>query len=273
MKKTISPKVFLWLRFAFMFFAAGACALMTLAFITGFEQTSHYFVSTTQLPTVAFIFTALAISIATVDAILTPTPDITHKNDFKIAPIFAGIGFIVAGIQRMVTASSSLGMVCAILLIVSAVHCVFSFLNKKEYSLLTFYLGCASILGCAMLTMQIYFDMTIEMNAPIKFLPQITLLCSMLFYTAELRPLIDRAAPRVYRILCAITVAIGAISSLPLLIACCLNKITRKGDLRIDILCIAILLLGITITATLRLISLYRSDKNEDEKTVTDVTE
>ncbi len=259
MKIQIPTTVQKTLRWSFIATTLLAAITMVISFVICFRSDSHYFTKDQVLPTIAIAFACIAALVGTADALLATDISLENRAAWKPAPLFAGIGFLLYGIYQMITAATNLSMVCAILLIVASAHFVFSFFAKAEYKLLTFYLGIAAVLGCALLTICFYFDMTLEMNAPIKVLPQIALLCAMIYFTSELRCYIDRHAPRAYRVLCAWTIVFGACSSLPMLIAYLIGSIRRT-----DLLFVSILLLGITAMAILRWVSVSLIKTNGD---------
>ena len=113
-----------------------------------------------------------------------------------------------------------------------------------------------------------------EMNSPVKVTVQTALLFAMLYYTAELRYLLDRRKPRLYLALAMLTLASSALSAVAIPVAFCLGHLSRM-----DYLAGAILTLGIAVTVLLRIFFLL-SEQNrtiiksfaEEESTTNDPT-
>ena len=118
-------------------------------------------------------------------------------------------------------------------------------------------IGFTAVLACALVNATFYFDPTLEMNSPAKVALQTSLLFARLYYTAELRYLIDRAKPRLFIALSLLTLSVSALSAIPITVACCCGIIDRK-----DCLAGALLVLGIAITVLLRLMRVLYTKEN-----------
>ena len=232
-----------------VFLGAAVVALLSQTFsvLLFYEAQSNYFQKGVFLPTIAVIFFLISIAAGTLSAYLSrPVGDSISK--LRFIPLFPSIGFAVSGMELFIKATSTLEIACSIFLIASAIYSVLAFLTPKNLSELTIWLGFAPVLSFTLLTAHYYFDFTVEMNAPLKLMLQCGLLCAMLFYTGELRILLNRPAPRLYRMLCAWTVTAASFASVPAITA----FLTGKTD-RIEFLLVGILLSGVAASALLRL--------------------
>ena len=247
MKFTISKSAHTALRLATLGLAALALFSQLLAFAVSYQSDSNYFDRGAILPIASSVLATVAALLGTVDAILSGKEDVTHKDALRITALPAGVGFAVAGIHLLTVAVSTLGIITAILLIFGALYCILDCIGIEKFGSIAVIIGFTAVLGCAGLTGYHYFDHTVELNAPIKTSLQVALLCAMLFFTGELRCRLGTPAPRMYRMLTAWTIASGVLASLPLLLAFLIGKLER-----IDYLTAALLVLGITVTATVR---------------------
>lgn len=250
-----------------------SCAILTvifrsIAFLTSYQIDSNYFNIGAIFPILSSVFALLTALLGTVDAILFTSIQIDKKDRLQFAPLFAAAGFLISGIYFLLIAINTFEIITAILLLLSALYCVLDRIENKFLASVNIFLGFAAILACAALTGYHYFDQTVEMNAPIKVSLQVALLISMLFFTGELRCRMGIPMPRLYRILAAWTIASGAISSLPTILAFCLGKIDR-----IDYLVTAILVLGVTILALIRLVCMSFNHETPNEHPNTNQTD
>ena len=250
---------------AFMGSAVTAMLLQTVSVLFFYEDQTNYFQKGAVLPLVAVVFLLLSVVSGTLLAYLSHSSgDPTSK--YRFAPLFPSIGFAVSGVELLLNATSTTETVCAIFLISSSIYSVLAFLNLKNLTNLTIWLCFLPIFSFALLTARHYFDFTVEMNAPLKLMLQCGLLCSMLFYTGELRIHLNNLAPRMYRMLCVWTVASASFASIPTIMA----YFTGKTD-RVDFLFMGILLLGVGSTALLRLISIQSpviSNSDDTDSTI-----
>ena len=239
-----------------------ATILQTVAYLTSYTASDNYFRVGTILPILAIVCTAIAAIAGAVDAILYSKENrIQSKDAFPFISAFSAVGFLLTGIRLLPSASNLFGKVGALILLLAAVYCILDMFRAEILSSVTFGFGFAAPIGCIMLTAHHYFDMTLEMNAPIKISLQVALLFSMLFFVGELRCRLGKPQPILYPTVTAMTVAIGAYASIPAIVAYLAGKVTR-----FDYFCTAILVLGITLTACMRLIAMYFPKSTEQQQ-------
>lgn len=271
MNDTKQRRLHATLRILFAVTATLAMLLQIAAFLTSVEANTNYYENGSVFPILSAGFALLAAAIGSVDAFVFPPRATMPAKRIGFATLPSAIGFAVAGIHLLLMKTTTLGMICAILLLAAAIYCVLDLFNLRQYDQALACLGFTGIIGCMLLTGYHYFDSTIEMNAPCKVLLQIALLCAMLFFTSEVRFKMNTPAPRLSRMLCTWMIASGAIAALPMIFAYLFGTIDRA-----DYLTGAILILGVTVTAAIRLVSLYTgaSDETaaEPEDDTTDTT-
>ena len=245
MNDTIFKRIHTILQLSSVGAAGIAMVLQTVAFLFNMSENSNYYEIGAAFPIAATALAILAAIIGTFDAFFSARQVSDKQKERSLATIPCGCGFIIAGVF-----TTGIGTIGMILLVLSAIYCLLSSFTPAQYKFLSAGLGLVTIPAFIYLTGCLYFDNTIEMNAPAKLLLQIAFLSSMLFFTGELRYQMGIPAPRVYRMVCAWTIASGAVASLPVILAYLFGTITRT-----DYLTGAILLLGVTATAIIRLFS------------------
>ena len=92
-------------------------------------------------------------------------------------------------------------LIATLFFLLSAAHVLLS-----ETDLTSSILGFFPPIACAFIVGVLYFDASLEMNAPLKVVAQCALLPLMLYFTAELRYLLNREIPRLY-----LALALGSI--------------------------------------------------------------
>ena len=159
------------------------------------------------------------------------------------------VGFLASALCLFFTDPSATGILVALFLLGAALYGYFCTIPKFPL------LGSTAVLGCALLNAYYYFDVSVEMNAPIKVLLQTALLFAMIYYTCELRFLLGRGKPRLFLVFAYATVAASSLCaiSLPVALLC---GIIQKPIYAMG----AVTLLGISLTATLRLFYLYKEE-------------
>ena len=232
----------------------GAAIVQAAAIPLAFDKGGHYFAIHSPLPLIASLLAlfggALGIgaSVLADKQTLSPTPFSPPLSSLPSA-----VGFAVGGIAVLLSAPSSLGKLAGILLLFSALYALtFSFGSQSEEKKKSFAaLGAAPVLAFALLNAHLYFDVTVEMNAPIKVTAQTALLFAMLTYTGEIRFLLGRAMPRLYLSLAFCTLAASALCALPFSLSYLLGLTDR-----LDYAGIAFMLGLISVTLIARILSL-----------------
>lgn len=288
MNTKLRPSPTLWMAFAV--FAGIALLLQTVSVLTDYEAATDYFRRGAVLPTIACISALLAVACGTAAAILSKenlasspyTEDRPHFPFSAIGYLIAGIGLTAIGKdvpallaeaqKEQNTTPSLLALLAGISFLIAAVFAILTaFPQCRRYGNVLSTVGFFAVFGTILVNAYYYFDMTVEMNAPLKVAVQIGLLCVMLGITGELRYLLKIPMPRTYRMLLSWTLSAGALSSLPVLVAYLSGKMIRA-----DYLFGALLILFYTIEAALSLCRLLcRSNENDrpDEPLPTDTAE
>ena len=150
----------------------------------------------------------------------------------------------------------ALRIAAALVCLAASVYCVFCAFPafRKHHADGIALLGFCAPIACALLNVHYYFDLQMEMNAPIKTLVQAPLLLAMLYYISEIRFLIDRQKPRFLIATALCTASMSALCAPAFLIAY-LVKSMNDGGYVLG----AILALGISCTAILRAASLLKT--------------
>ena len=127
-------------------------------------------------------------------------------------------------------------------------------------------LGFFPPVACALLVCILYFDTSLEMNAPLKVTAQCALLPLMLYFTAELRYLLDRALPRLYLALALGSLALSSLCTLAVPVAVIAGFLDNA-----NCLAAALVVLGVNITILFRLkrflTPIPSPDENETKET------
>lgn len=192
--------------------------LQTAAILVAFDKGGHYFATHSPLPLIASLLALLGGALGIAASVLWDKPsEAIAPFGAPISSLPSAVGFALGGIVVLLSSPSSIGTLAGILLLFSALYALtFSFGSQSEEKRKSFSaLGVAPVLACALLNAHLYFDVSVEMNAPLKVTVQTALLFAMLAYTGEIRFLLGRAMPRLYLSLSLCTVAASALCALP----------------------------------------------------------
>ncbi len=240
---------------------AVAAVLQAIAVATVYDPDANYFLAEAVLPTVSAILAIAGALFGIVAACLfgKGEEDATPFSD-KLYPALAqALGAIACAILLLLFGNGTLGTLAAILWIGSALYTLLSETAFRKTAPATVaLLGFLPVIACALLTAYYYFDTSIEMNAPFKVLLQTALLFAMLYFTGELRFLLDRKHPRLYLSLGACTLAASLLCASAIFPAFLLG-ITN----RMDYLAGAVAALGIAITIIFRMLHLIIPAKTD----------
>ena len=247
------------LRIGSLIGAGVAAVVQTVAIVTVYDNGTNYFLNSAVLPTVALAIALLACAAGIVAAILSPAFDgQATVFSVRLAPSPATVGFLISAafvlFYRTKTAQPTVGLAAALLLLCGMVYTLLvsvpAWRQSKNRALC---FGMLGILGTILLNAYYYFDVSIEMNAPIKVTTQM----------GELRFLLGTQKPRVFVALATALASIGSLCSFSLLVAFFLGKTDRA-----DYVAGALLVLCILLSALLRVRTLYASpeaSQNADE--------
>lgn len=228
--------------------------LQTIAYLTDYDQSANYFFAGSSLVTVTTVLTLVGIAAAIALVCLLPKEILsTEQLPCRPASLVPTVGTLSSAILFLFFARNQalLPAVFLSLLLTVAYNTLLCIpaMDKKRSSIAL--LGYVAVFANALTTIYYYFDMTVEMNAPVKVSLQLGLLFSMLYYTGELRYLLGVARPRFFLMLSLWMSVVGALTVIPIPIAYFAGILNRT-----DYLAGAILILGVTIAAFVRAASI-----------------
>ena len=229
------------------FVSAGIAAILQmLAMLFSHERTENYFVADSPLPIIAAIFALISLLTGFAAALIhrkeirTEIVSRFHKLHYATAFGFlcALSGVVVTLTQRALdiwerhtdsqrffrdylsSTPAKLMLLSIPFLILAIVYCVL--LAHKGYEKdppKNAWFGLAAIIACALLSVTLYFDMSVEMNAPAKIFLQGGCLCAMIFFTAELRRLLGKKFALLLLMLSTLVISMGSLSFLAIPVA------------------------------------------------------
>ena len=236
---------------AAMAFALVGTIILLIAFGTAFDPlVSNYFSNGSALPVLSAVCLVLSIGLGIAGAVFAQkNPEELNAPalpSFATAP--AAFGALGSAVWMLIAGKAWLG----VLILLTSVFFTLEFCSiAKFYGKALLWLGFAAIAAPIAYNALCYFDMTVEMNAPVKVLLQMALLSAMLFITAECRLLskrFDRVLIPILTTFCMTLCTAGGMVSLYLLLA--------KKETKILYLVAAPLLLGVGTTAIWRLLQM-----------------
>lgn len=238
-----------------------AAILQMIATLTAYDPQANYFLAETILPTVSVIL-AITGALIGITASFLVGKELNRSVPFSddLYPALpAVIATLVAALLLLTFGKGLFASISSLLLLGTALYAALSESKFRTAAPATVaLLGFLPVLASAALTAYYYFDTSIEMNAPFKVLLQTALLFSMLYFTGELRFLLNRSQPRLYLSLSVCALA----SSL-----CCAFALVPAilGGIsdRIDYLAGALAVFGIAITLIFRILHLLIPTKTD----------
>ncbi len=226
-----------------------AAVFMVLGVLLSYEKGTNYFEPNAILPIFAVIWAIFGLVAALIFAIIAPKEEIDSFSPFEaglLTSLPAALGFGIGAILLAVDFfknQSALFLIAALLLLASAAH-----LLLKKGDRAGAVLGFIPPVACALLIAVLYFDASLEMNAPLKVAVQTALLPLMLYFTAELRYLLNREIPRLYFALALISVALASLCVISVPVAFLMGTLKNT-----NCLAAALSVVGLTVTILLRL--------------------
>lgn len=267
------------LQWCSLLFAAFAAILQTLAMLFCYEKEINHFSQGSILPILALVCFGLSIVAGIIAALITPKAELAHtvfssKRNFPL-PAFgfalltdillfclistaidlwqiAPTGEIF--LQSFLSTNNKIAVPAIPFLILAVIYYFLLAIpaQRKKETLVTL-LGFGAVASCMLLTIYLYFDMSVLMTAPAKTFLQAGLLSAMIFITGELRYLLGRQIPRLFSVCATLLLATGSISAISIPIAFFCQKLPRA-----DYLACSLLLLSMIPHAMICLIRLYR---------------
>ncbi|MBE6589572.1 MAG: hypothetical protein E7643_05275 [Ruminococcaceae bacterium] len=201
------------LKYAALILIALGAILQTVSIFTAYEEHANYFQTGAVLPVLSVTCVILGALCGVLSA-LTPGSEATVHSPFSSSyrAIPASIGFLAGGILLLFNSTHTWAFPTFLLFVCAALY---SFLSEtKSAPSLLVLLGFVTVIACAVGNVYCYFDVSFEMNAPIKVMLQMSLLFSMIYYTGELRFLLAREKPRFYLILTYFALAANALCAI-----------------------------------------------------------
>ena len=267
MKQAFSKSRWLWLLFAV--FALAACVLQAYAILTVYEVEEIYFKSASLYPFAALGCAVIAAVFGSVAAIRTAPAHPAATPFPRLAiPAPTLIGFLLSAIAIALSQNTMTNPIIRPItvgfLLIAALYSVLVQISffRRRLRALTVLLGFGAVLATILINAYYYFDVSVEMNAPLKTTVQTAILFFLLYQVAELRYLLGDPQGRVYLMLSAWTVAFGSLVSIPLPLAYLTSRIDR-----IDYAVGGVLMLFVTATVVLRVLRLFHpSHEKESEQ-------
>jgi len=246
--------------FAACFFLAVLAALLSrLAASLEYDASENYFIQDSPLFLSACISAALSFLCGVAAVFLMPRESLQaspFSQKSVVAP--AAVGFAVAlgaiaTVQIPETLSPFLLVLTVICLAASVGYSILSGISSQTANRPTTVagFGLTAVLSCLFLNVYYYFDMTLEMNAPMKLFVQLGLLAAMVYYTGELRYLLKKPMPRVFLLTAVAVLSAGSLCAFSVPIVFFLGRLPR-----FEYLAGAIAVLTIQATVILRTLPL-----------------
>lgn len=232
-------------------YSAVAMILMTVAYLVAYRpDVSNYFTNGSPLPIQATVFACLAVVFGVVGAILSKrlgTP-FAKPSAPSFAVLPAALGSLVTAVLLFIAKEP----LPAVLFLLTAVYFALSASSlAKRYASAILWVGFASVAATVVLNAAYYFDMAVEMNAPVKILLQMGLLAAMLYCCIEMRISAGLTNGSFTPILTVLAVALCGLSSVPIAV------LQFVGELpALAYFAASPVLFGICVTASLRLCQL-----------------
>lgn len=256
------------LRLAFAVSSLLAALLQALAVLTSYDPSANYFLRGAFLPSLAVVFAILGAICGTVAAYMTKA-EALRPSPFsqRLSIPFAALGFDLAAIFLLLNTPAermTLTLVTSIFLLLATFYHIFMAIPsiRNKCPVVLCFLGYTAIVGCILATAYFYFDISVEMNAPLKVAVQTGLITVMVGYTGELRYLLGKPMPRMYLALISWGISFGSLASLSVPIAYFTGKLPR-----IDYAAGAVLVLCLVLTQLLRLKTLLTKPADSEQNT------
>ncbi len=226
-----------------------AALFMSAAVAFSYDKGTNYFIFDAPLFRFAVIFAALAFAAAIANALIIPKDTIALRSPLGtslLVALPAALGFGAGAIFTVIEFAKSpkiLFLIATLFLLLSAANVLLSETDRAIPLL-----GFTPPIACALLVAVLYFDASLEMNAPLKVATQCALLPLMLYFTAELRYLLGREIPRLYLALALGSVAASSLCVLAVPVAFFAGFLNNT-----NCLAAALVVAGANVTILLRL--------------------
>lgn len=250
-------------------FSLGITVLQTIVYLVSYDPKANYFLNDTIIPSTVTILLSLGLLLALSYVLLLPKGALSAQRLPLPKASLASAAGAVAAIVTLLIARPESNLFFAMLItlaLTAAYHAWLPFARGEKQKNNLALLGFFAVISYALLTAYYYFDLTFEMNAPLKVFLQMGLLFSVVLTTEELRFLIGNARPRAYLMLSLSTATVGALTALPVPVAFVCGILDRT-----DYLAGALLVLGTSVAAAARasamILQATKKSRLEKEKT------
>lgn len=197
----------------YLFTALTGLAALTavIAVLRDFEVQSNYFRLGAILPKVALALTIAAIAVGAVRSFL-PKKEHLGAHPFAttaaLSPAF--YGFVIGALLLLFKEISATTILMSLCMALSAVYIWFTGNQryKKDAGAVVF-CGFSTILTFVLFCALFYFDASVEINAPLKIANTVALLCCMIYFTGELRFLLERPQKKLFLLMAHTAAAIA----------------------------------------------------------------
>ena len=273
-----------WLSFLSALIAA---LLQIPAWLLDFEAGSNYFVPGALLPKLALLFALLSFILGLVASCTAKKQDLTadYPTNLRKLHLFPAIGLSCALIglaiklleraleiwghhtdgtrflMEFLNIGTIAGVFAPLLLIFAVSYCLNWAFSKKCSQTGILLQGFCAMIGCALMVVHIYFDFSVEMNAPVKMILQGGGLSAMILFTTELRLPLRKPLPRLLLILSNLLISAASLGVIAIPVAFLTGKLAPS---RIDHLLYALFLLFMVPVALEHILTIFPRDPDPD---------
>ena len=271
-KRLLEPRFGLFLS---LITAALAAILHTVAYLNAYGgDGANYFSRSSPIPKLSIFFAVASCLLAFSATLIRKAPAISVRSPRgNLSSLPAALGFLASGTLMCLSNTTTLTHAVAFFCFLSAVYHVLMAVDLLRDIYVLAFIGFSTVIACILLNGYFYFDVTLEMNAPLKVNVLVGLLVAMIYHVQELRVLMGNAQPRLSIFMNACTVAISGLSAFSIPLAYLLGKFDRTNVLRYptvmadlfqypEYLAGAVALLGIFITSSWRLCQGLLTDRH-----------
>lgn len=268
-----------------------ASTTQTLAMLLEFEAESNYFTRGATLPHLAILFSLLSLGLGIAAAFLAAKKkklSVDFSTSLRKLHLFPAVGFFCALVglgwelftkagvlwmhrndgasffKEFLAGETKIALLCLPLLFCALGYCWnWAFPTSKNQTE-TVILGFAAAIACAILGIHLYFDFSVEMNSPVKSLLQAAFLCSMIFFTTELRLLLKKPLPKLLWIISSLVIAVASLCAVAIPVAFLTGKLPQR---RLDFFFYGLFALCMIPAALEHIFSLSAHDSNDPDQT------
>ena len=266
-----------------------AAILQTVALLSNVDIGTNYFKPGSFLHIIAALFAILSFGFSIAPLLKCkgkPSP-VAYPSKLRKLHLFPALGFLAAlagllwevaqksitlwekhddGLEflsELLAGEAKLAFFCLPLLLCAVFYCLRWAFSKEEGTVGITLLGFATIAACVLLAVHIYFDFSIEMNAPVKTMVQGGVLSTMIFFTTELRSPLKMPCSKLLLVTSGLMLAMASISAIS--IPAAFFAQTLPGN-RFDHFCYAILIASMIPVAIEHIPALHAtvSDSNTE---------